>query len=163
MFCSACGNQLRDGAKFCSACGVGANAPTVSPSSAVILASPSLSPIGGSETPASAPTPAMFQSFAVATFPATQSIWPDLSPYYQEEFRRIQESGETYKGRWNWAAFLFGALWALVKGAWLSAIICIVVSMITFGFGGFVFWFIYGARGNYIYYCARVKGRQQVV
>ena len=85
-----------------------------------------------------------------------------LSPYYQNEFSRIHESGETYKGKWNWAAFLFGGIWGLTKGAWLSALICFVVSIVTSGIGGIVFWLIYGARGNYIYYCARVKGKQMI-
>jgi hypothetical protein len=39
-----------------------------------------------------------------------------LSPYYQEEFRKIHRSGETYKGKWNWAAFFGGAFWAFAKG-----------------------------------------------
>lgn len=149
MFCSACGNPLRDGAKFCSGCGLAVTAPGDPSIAAPFTAPPS-------------PTPAVLQSFGPAPQPRTQAVWPDISPYYQEEFTRIQESGETYKGRWNWAAFFFGGLWALVKGAWLSALICIVISMFTLGVGGIVFWFIYGIRGNYIYYCSRVKGRQQV-
>ena len=44
-----------------------------------------------------------------------------LSPYYQQEFSQITASGEIYKGKWNWAAFFFGGLWALTKGAWAIA------------------------------------------
>ena len=43
-----------------------------------------------------------------------------VPPQYHEEFRKIWESGETYKGKWNWTAFLFGTLWAVTKGLWAS-------------------------------------------
>src|SRR4051794_30705048 len=29
-----------------------------------------------------------------------------VPPQYQAEFQKIWESGESYKGKWNWAAFL---------------------------------------------------------
>jgi hypothetical protein len=91
-----------------------------------------------------------------------------LPPYYQKEFKKIYESGESYQGTWNWDAFLFGGLWALAKGCWLSLTVCVVISIvlgiITCGIGSvFVpaaYWFIYAIRGNYIYYCAYVKRRQ---
>lgn len=35
--------------------------------------------------------------------------------FYQEAFRKIYESNETYKGKWNWNAFLFSGAWALKK------------------------------------------------
>src|ERR1700723_2192283 len=49
-----------------------------------------------------------------ATQPSETDL-SDLPPYYQEEFKKILESGETYKGKLNWAAFLFGLLWAMTK------------------------------------------------
>jgi len=86
-----------------------------------------------------------------------------LPPYYQREFQRIYDSGETYKGRFNIWAFLFGAIWALTKGCWLSAIIAFILSIITAGVGGFVWWFIYAFRGTYMYYCSYVKGKQNII
>lgn len=87
----------------------------------------------------------------------------DLDPYYQREFQKIYNSGEIYKGKFNVWAFLFGAIWALTKGCWLSAIIAFVISAVTMGVGGVVYWFIYGFRGTYMYYCSYVKEKQCIV
>jgi hypothetical protein len=83
-----------------------------------------------------------------------------LPPYYQEEFKKIWESGEVYKGKWNWAAFFFGGFWALTKGTWLSAVISLGAAILTGGLGGVIYWFIFGFRGNYIYYTLHAKGKQ---
>lgn len=83
-----------------------------------------------------------------------------LPEYYQREFKKIYESNETYKGKFNWAGFCFGAIWALTKGCWLSAVICFILSMITAGVAGVVYWFIFGFRGTYMYYCSYVKNKQ---
>lgn len=80
-----------------------------------------------------------------------------LTGYYKDEFTRIRESHESYKGKWNWAAFFFGAIWALTKGLWLPALICIVSAIFTGGLGAVVYWFVFAARGNYMYYCKQVK------
>ena len=86
-----------------------------------------------------------------------------LDPYYQREFQKIYDSGETYKGKFNVWALLFGSIWALTKGCWLSAIIAFVVSFVTMGIGGVVYWFIFGFRGTYMYYCAYVKDKQCII
>jgi hypothetical protein len=90
-----------------------------------------------------------------------------LPPYYQQEFTKIAESGESYKGKWNWAAFFFGPIWALTKGAYMSALCHIGVNalilLVTCGFGAPVLiigGIIYGIRGNYIYYQASQHGKQ---
>jgi hypothetical protein len=93
-------------------------------------------------------------------FQTNQTDFSGLSQYYQDEFKKIYESGESYKGKWNWAAFFFGAIWALTKGVWLAPVICIVASIFTYSIAGIIYWFIFGARGNYMYYCAYVKKKQ---
>ena len=98
--------------------------------------------------------------------PVTRTAQPpkielsDLPPYYQQEFKRILESGERYKGKWNWAAFLFGPLWAMTKELWLSVAVCFVAGLVTAGIGWIVYWFVYGLRGNYLYYTLHVKKTQ---
>lgn len=87
----------------------------------------------------------------------------DLPSYYQREFQKIYNSGETYKGKFNIWAFLFGFIWALTKGCWLSAITAFVISIATAGIGGVIYWFIFGFRGTYMYYCAYVKDKQCIV
>ncbi len=84
----------------------------------------------------------------------------DLSPYYQQEFRKIYESGEVYKGKFNIFGLLFGAFWALTKGLTFSALIVLISSVFSYGIIAVVYWFIYGFRGNYMYYCSYVKGKQ---
>lgn len=64
----------------------------------------------------------------------------------------IESSGESYQGKWNWAAFLFCPIWALAKGLWVPALICLIGAAFTGGIVGVVYWFIFGARGNYMYY-----------
>ena len=48
------------------------------------------------------------------------TVFPELSLYYRDEFDKIYESNEKYKGKWNWAAFFFGPIWALTKGVWVA-------------------------------------------
>jgi len=86
-----------------------------------------------------------------------------LSLYYQSEFAEILSSGEAYKGKFNWAAFLFGVFWALSKGLWLSALVAVVVITLTRGWGAFFFWIWYGFRANYIYYCRFAKDKQKII
>ena len=87
----------------------------------------------------------------------------NLSTYYMDEFTKMRESNEQYRGKWNWAAFFFGPLWALTKGVWLAPIICVIVSVITAGVGGIIYWFVFAFRGNYLYYCSHVKDKQLVI
>ena len=87
----------------------------------------------------------------------------NLSTYYMDEFTKMRESNEQYRGKWNWAAFFFGQLWALTKGVWLAPIICVIVSVITAGVGGIIYWFVFAFRGNYLYYCSHVKDKQLVI
>jgi hypothetical protein len=83
-----------------------------------------------------------------------------LEPYWKEEFQKIYDSNETYKGTWNWYAFFFGVFWALSKKAWLSAAVALILGLFTAGMGFIVYWFIFGIRGNYIYYNVHVKKKQ---
>ena len=86
-----------------------------------------------------------------------------LPAYYQEEFQKIYESNESYKGKFNLFAFLFGALWALSKRCWLAALVAIAVGLVSAGIGLVAFWIVFGVRGTYIYYRAYVKHQQSVI
>jgi ribosomal protein L40E len=140
LSCAKCGKPLKPDAKFCVDCGT---------------------QIGSENT----------QS-AGFSYKPNEAVGQDdnnvrgadfLDEYYKIEFQKIKESKEAYKGKWNWAAFFFGPLWALTKGAWLSAVVCFVICIATFGFVGIIYWFVYGIRGNYIYYCVHEKNSQQVI
>lgn len=92
--------------------------------------------------------------------PHPTMTFADVPDYYRSEFQRIRESNEMYKGKWNWAAFAFGPLWALTKGVWLAPVICLAVALLTWGIAAVGYWFVFGARGNYMYYCAHTKNKQ---
>lgn len=86
-----------------------------------------------------------------------------LPPYYQKEFQKIYTSNETYKGKFNIWGLLFGGIWALTKGCWLSVVIAFIGSLISYGIIGVIYWFIWGFRGTYMYYCAYVKDKQCII
>lgn len=82
-----------------------------------------------------------------------------LSTYYRELFTRILDSDESYKGEFNTFAFLFGPIWALTKGLWGAVLteigLIIVLSIALFPLAtitAIAYWFIWGFRGNYMYY-----------
>lgn len=87
----------------------------------------------------------------------------ELDPYYQEEFEKIYNSGEKYKGKFNIWAFLFCLIWALTKGSWLPALVCIALGFVTYGIASMVYFVIAGFRGTYWYYCSYVKNKQCIV
>ncbi len=108
---------------------------------------------------------AIFREISKTAFPSNQVAVGELNlaglaPYYRDEFKKIQASGESYTGKWNWAAFLFGPFWAFTKGAWHSAVAALIVTLVTGGIGGIVYWFVFGMRGNYVYYTLHVKQKQ---
>ena len=82
-----------------------------------------------------------------------------LSPYYQREFTKIYNSNEKYKGKFNICAFLFGGIWALTKGLLLPAVVAIGSGFLSFGIIAIIYWFIFGFRGNYMYYNLYVKNK----
>ena len=85
--------------------------------------------------------------------------------YYQEEFKKIIESNEKYRGKWNWFSFLFSWIWLFGKGAWGMGLIILGITLLTFGSKIFPIFFIIwsiqsGRRGTWIYYNAKIKNNQ---
>jgi hypothetical protein len=133
-FCTSCGGRLAVGSRFCGTCGTSIETPaSINPSTAV----PSTG--GPAVTPPARPV-------------ASATSCAGLSNYYRQEFAKIESSGERYQGKWNWAAFFFGALWALTKGLWVPALIAFVGSIFTGGIVGVIYWVVFAVRGNYMYY-----------
>lgn len=80
--------------------------------------------------------------------------FPTSSTYYEKEFKKIETSKESYKGKWNWPAFLFGGFWALSKGLWVIFIIHMsIVFLIQPGLRLIliiIMTIVLGKRGNYL-------------
>lgn len=153
VYCRYCGNEINDGVKVCVNCGFDP------------LEHENFCQNCGSETKEKQKlcvncgfelkkkNPALYCEDGEP--PLTD--FSNFDPYWQEEFTKIQESEEVYIGKWNWAAFFFGPIWALIKGCWMPALICIIGSIFTYGIIGVAYWFIFGIRGNYMYYNKVVK------
>ncbi len=152
--CIKCGYRPLNGGNYCQECGAVTNA-----NQEICIK------CGCRLADTVQPTNSFFDGLAVSESKGATSNYDFryLDPYYQSEFANIQQSNEAYKGKWNWCAFLFGWIWALTKGCWLSAVVCLTVSIATFGVGGFIYCIIYGIRGNYIYYSHYVKHRQCII
>ncbi len=85
-----------------------------------------------------------------------------LPAYYRDEFTKIRRSRGAYKGKWNWAAFLFTWIWGLTKGVWTPTVIVFLAILFPLPpvirmFFLIVYYFILGKRGNWMYYNAYVK------
>jgi len=137
-------------------------------SPAIPVSSPAIPPVSISNTP-------LLEDSKSEDSAHPQIVWDGkvvdmlgIPTYYQEEFRAIYTSKETYQGEWNWYGFWFGIIWAMTKGLWFSVVISLVAAVIlgaaTCGAGsllvGIIYQFIYGYRGNYLYYYAHVKNKQ---
>ncbi len=77
---------------------------------------------------------------------------------------RIDQNNGRFQASWNWASFLFGAIWYLVKGMWAKALIFIFVGtfigIITYGIRFLVLWIYFGMAGNYDLYLKERRGTQ---
>jgi hypothetical protein len=93
-----------------------------------------------------------------------QGKFMNMKLYFQQEFSKISDSNESYKGKWNWPAFFFSPIWGFTKGLWALSLISLGASMLLLamdisflGFGISIFW---GLRGNYCYYNLVTKKTQ---
>lgn len=86
----------------------------------------------------------------------------NLKPYYQLEFTKIKDSGETYKGKFNFFPFLFSWIWMLTKKMYVGAVVYIIVvgALTNYVHGVFslLFAIVMGIRANYMYYNYYTKG-----
>lgn len=94
-------------------------------------------------------------------FQARSAGLPDS---YERVFRRFDATGGQWVPTWNWCAFLFGALWYLVRGAWVKALIYFGALLVFGGVSGGllipVIWVLGGVSANYDLYLLRARGTQ---
>jgi len=156
--CRECRKEVSTEASSCPHCGV--PGPT---GAAAGRSDPSSVPATGSPFAKRPPIVSPRQERAAQTEATGLPVEVDFShlpEYYRKEFQKIYQSKETYTGKWNWAAFLFGLIWGVTKGLWLAALIALVAAFLTAGIGGLLYCFIFGVRGNFMYYAAYVKRKQ---
>lgn len=135
--CGRCGAEIPINESFCSKCGARGPHAQSQTTAARSASSPSVSPAGNEYSPDS------------------------VSPYYQREFAKMH-ANSSYEGKWNWAAFFWGGLWALTKGLWGPVLLCVAVLIFTAPIGGLpalLMWFYFGARGNSMFYKKAVLGQ----
>lgn len=145
MFCDSCGQSVREKSKFCMSCG---NRLT------------ELEPTTGTQQSSLAGSTSSSPSVAEGSGGVYMTV--PLEDYYVQEFSRIHDSGEQYTGKWNWWAFIWGSLWAVFKGAWLSALITTLLIIFSSGILAPFIWIGYGFRGNYLYYRVYKKKEQPI-
>ena len=90
-------------------------------------------------------------------------VAPNLPEYYQVEFQKIRDSNEQYKGKWNWAAFLLGPIWAFKLGLREVVVVYALAIPFTFGVSVVGYAIIFGLRGNYLYYSKLMKGKVLII
>lgn len=155
MYCRHCGSEVNKNAEYCMTCGK--------------------KPLNGSEHcyNCSADT-AEGQEICINCGVRLQGVTKSkettdyklnsagISQYYQDEFERIKSSDGQYKGKWNWAAFFLGVLWAFYKGMWQIGLVVFIISFITSWsyIIPLLLWVFLGFRGNYLYY--RFKEHNEV-
>lgn len=77
-----------------------------------------------------------------------------MDMYYRNEFTKVYNNPE-YKGKFNWAAFLFGFLWLISKNMFFQSLVFVMIAIIIFNIFPILFFIpclILGFRGNYLYY-----------
>lgn len=142
MICKNCGNEVPQ-AKFCKMCG----------------AALKFDDINLQDKQASNEK---LQNVSISEKTNQNMYKAAVSDYYINEFDKIANSDETYKGKFNIAAFLFGVIWAMYRGLWFQALIGIIVSVLTGGITmvGIAIWF--ALRGTWMFYNAKIKNNKYV-
>jgi hypothetical protein len=83
-----------------------------------------------------------------------------LSEYYLSAFKKIDANNGGFTPIFNWAAFLFGALWYLYKGMWAKGLIMLALGFLLAGLPFLFFWIYCAIAGTYDYYLLTVKKKQ---
>lgn len=149
MYCRSCGGIVKDQSEICTKCGCRAeNGTEYCPK------------CGAKTTEKQAVCAECGYGLNMESFYASLAInfsaplsGRKLSPYYQEEFKKIYNSKEAYKGKFNICGFLFGPLWALSKNrCTFEGIIALILCVLTAGLGCIIASIYFGCRGTYCYY-----------
>jgi hypothetical protein len=90
-----------------------------------------------------------------------------LGNYYYQEFTKIAESNEDYKGQWNIPAAILGGFWTLYAKLWVpSAIVWVLAGISVFVpfliiLPAIYCYYLLGSRGTYLRYRNMVYGENR--
>lgn len=164
MYCRICGALINDKAEICVKCGCRPyNGRDFCPKCGAKTRREQEMCVKCGHMLSSSANSSNFLDTIKSENPSSEAVnldFTSLPLFYQEEFTKIYNSNESYKGKFNFWAFFWGAIWALTKGVWLAAVVSFIASLLTSGVLGVAYWFVYGFRGTYMYYCAYVKNKQ---
>ena len=157
IFCHNCGNEMRKDARFCTKCGSPVAADASVPTQAAVAGNVPIV----YQSVLQQPNRQMGAMINQSQEEVLNLDFSGLDPYYQNEFKKIYESGETYKGSFNPYSFFFTWIWLLVKGMTMPAIVhalaCSIAALPTLGVSAIGSWVICATRGTWIYYNSYVK------
>lgn len=147
MICGKCGFEYTEENKFCPECGADFRSENNKISEVIVESSDN----GNGEYYRNDKTKDnIYNEFA------------SLKPYYQIEFTKIKDSGETYKGKFNFFPFLFSWIWMFTKKMYVGAVVYIIVVGILTNYVHSIFSLAFGIlmgfRANYMYYNYYIKG-----
>lgn len=170
VFCRSCGAAIFETTAVCGNCGTPQGAGAGGASSGAPGGGPSA---GGTSFADTAWTFGGASMRLSAGGLAPLSAAPDLTyqdSYYSGEFKAIYESGEQYKGRWNWAAFIFGPFWMLARDMTMLGVVVLIADIVltaliphSMGAISIAYRIYLGLRGNYLRYVALYKRVQALV
>lgn len=149
MYCEKCGNALGKDFQFCTKCGKQLSKES---DASCENANCAKSQISATERQSSYNFTGQYDGrYFVNGVDVTGEDF-----YWQEEFIKIYQSNGGYAGKFNWAAFFFGALWFFAKGLPVAGLIWMAIALIggflTFGLLAIATWVVVGFRANYIRY-----------
>jgi len=156
MHCGKCGKALNSSSEFCGKCGTVASKKEVHCNRcSTAIANDGLFCAQCGMATKNKATPKTWKTKAGRYFVNGVDVTSEDS-YWRNEFRKICESDGSYTGKFNWAAFLFGAFWFFAKGLPVTGLIWFAVALaggvLTFGLFSTFVWIAAGFRANYIRY-----------
>lgn len=162
VYCRVCGSALFESNSVCGNCGTPRGETPGAGAGSASGAGPAGTPFSSQHWQVGRAT---IRISATGLAPLTAA--PDMTyqdPYYRAEFQAIFGSQEQYRGRWNWAAFIFGPFWLLARDMpLLGALVIVAQIILTVLFHdaasmAILAYHIYlGLRGNYLRYVALYK------
>lgn len=152
MYCSNCGNPIKDGSMFCSECGIKLNQSTES------------SNAGSKDVvkPEDNSLELKRLIFAYISHDESGVVETQACTHYYQAFEKIRKTNQPYS--WNWAAFLLGGFNLLYRKSYLlGALLLIIPTLLSLviPFIGPVTWIVCGIFADQLHYNRFLEKKQE--